>query len=162
MLRNCDAALSWLARKCAVLGGLVLLGIMLVTCLSVLGRDFFELTLVGDFELVGLACGVAVTFFLPWCQLRRGHIVVDYFSAGASAGTVAALDRLGALLLAVAVVVLAWRTAIGGWQAHSNFSSSMLLGIPHWWVYAGMVPPLLLTAALGLRQALGRRPLSRP
>ena len=145
------------ARLCAMLGGVALMGILLVTCASVIGRNFLDRTLVGDFEWTGLACGVAVALFMPWCQLRRGHIGVDFFTARAPQVVVARLDRCAALLLALCLFVLAWRSALGGLNAHANFSTSMLLGVPHWWVYACMVPPLLLTALIGLCQALWPR-----
>lgn len=151
-------ALDRLARLCALLGGLLLMGIMLITCASVVGRNLLERTLVGDFELTGMACGVAIAMFMPWCQLRRGNIWVGFFTTRASAGTVAWLDRCGALLLALCMAVLALRSTVGGLNAHANFSTSMLLGVPHWWVYAGLVPPLVLTALIGLYQALWPEP----
>ena len=152
--RGLTRTLDRLARLCALLGGLLLVGIMLMTCASVIGRNLLDRTLVGDFELTGVACGVAIAMFMPWCQLRRGHILVDFFTARASAATVAWLDRCGALLVALCLAALAWRSTVGGLNAHANFSTSMLLGVPHWWVYAGMVPPLVLTALIGLCQAL--------
>ena len=138
-----------------MVGGLLLLGIMLTTCASVIGRNLLGQTLVGDFELTAMACGVAVALFMPWCQVRRGHIVVDFFTARATPRTTRLLDRTGALLLAVCMLALAWRTAVGGLSAQGNFSTSMLLGLPHWWVYSGMLPPMLLTAGIALLQALG-------
>jgi TRAP-type C4-dicarboxylate transport system permease small subunit len=155
-------ALDRLARLCALLGGLLMVGIMLMTCISVIGRNLLDRTPVGDFELTGVACGVAIAMFMPWCQLRRGHILVDFFTARASAGTVAWLDRCGALLLALCLAALAWRSTVGGLNAHANLSTSMLLGVPHWWVYAGMVPPLVLTALIGLNQAVWPEPRPLP
>ena len=140
-----------------MLGGSVLLGIVLLTSASVLGRNLLQLTLVGDFEITGLACGIAVALFMPWCQLRRGNILVDFFTGRASATTVAWLDRCAALLLGLCMTGLAWRAALGGLNAYSNASSSMLLGMPHWWVYAGMVPALALTGLIGLHQAFWPR-----
>jgi TRAP-type C4-dicarboxylate transport system permease small subunit len=142
------------ARWCALLAGGVLCSMVLVTCVSVLGRNVLERTVVGDFEWVGLACGVAVALSLPWCQLQRGHIVVDFFTAKTSANTVEWLDRAGSFLLGVGMAVLAWRCAVGGFNAYSNHASSMLLGLPHWWAYAAMVVGLALTAVLGLAQAV--------
>lgn len=147
-----------LARASAVAGGLLMVGILLVTCFSVIGRNLWGATLVGDFELTAVACGVAVACFLPWCQWRRGHILVDFFTAHASPHVRAGLDRLGAGAMAACLLCLAWRTGIGGLNAHANFASSMLLGVPHWWVYAGMVPPLVLAAVIALSQALSPEP----
>ena len=158
MNRALDRLARLCARLCALLGGLLLVGIMLMTCASVIGRNLLERTLVGDFELTGVACGVAIAMFMPWCQLRRGNILVDFFTTRASVRSVGWLDRCGALLLALCMAVLAWRSTVGGLNAHANFSTSMLLGVPHWWVYAGMVPPLILTALIGLCQALWPEP----
>ena len=156
--RGLTRALDQLARLSALLGGLLMVGIMTMTCASVVGRNLLDRTLVGDFEVTGLTCGVAIAMFMPLCQLRRGNIRVDFFTARASAGTVAWLNRSGALLMALCISVLAWRSALGGLNAHANFSSSMMLGVPHWWVYAGMVPPLILTALIALCQALWSEP----
>ncbi len=58
--------------------------ITLMTCVSLIGRNTTGATLVGDFELTGVAAGAAIALFLPWCQLRRGNIIVDFFTAKAS------------------------------------------------------------------------------
>ena len=146
--------LELLARACAIAAGLLLTVITLMTCVSLIGRNTTGWTIAGDFELTGAAAGAAIALFLPWCQIRRGNIIVDFFTAKASAGTTAALDRLGALLLGVAMALLTWRSAIGGWNAWTSQSGSMMLGFPDWIVYCGIVPALALTAAIGLLQAL--------
>ena len=97
----------------------------------------------------------AIALFMPWCQLRRGNIIVDFFTAKASERTNAALDRLGALLLGLVFALLAWRTTLGGLNAYSSQSGTMMLGFPEWVVYAAMVPPLLPTGVIALAQAFG-------
>jgi TRAP-type uncharacterized transport system fused permease subunit len=92
--------LDLLARICAILAGVLLTLITLMTCASLIGRNTTGTTLVGDFELTGVATGAAIALFMPWCQVRHGNIIVDFFTAKASARTNALLDRLGALLLA--------------------------------------------------------------
>lgn len=145
--------LGKLAGLCAILAGVLLTVITLMTCLSVLGRNTTGTTLVGDFELTGVAAGAAIALFLPWCQFRRGNIIVDFFTSGASPRTNAGLDRLGAGLLGLAMALLAWRTVLGGLSAWSTQSTTMMLGFPEWIVYTLMVPPLVLTACIGLWQA---------
>jgi len=146
--------LDLLARLCAILAGLLLTTITLITCASLVGRNTTGWTIAGDFVLTGVAAGAAIALFLPWCQLRRGNIIVDFFTARASAATNAALDRLGALLLAAAMSLMAWRTVLGGLSAWDTQSGTMMLGFPEWVVYACMVPPLVLTALIGLVQAV--------
>jgi TRAP-type C4-dicarboxylate transport system permease small subunit len=150
--------LRWLekmARRCALLAGVLLTLITLITCASVVGRNLFDISIVGDFELTGLLCGAAIANFMPWCQVSRANIIVDFFTAQAPARTNAALDRIGALLLALVMALLAWRTVVGGWHAWGNHSSSMLLEFPDWLVYFSMVPALMLTACIALWQSLG-------
>jgi TRAP-type C4-dicarboxylate transport system permease small subunit len=142
-----------LAKSCAILAGVLLTVITLMTCVSVIGRNTTGATLVGDFELTGVAAGAAIALFLPWCQLQRGNIIVDFFTAKARAQSISVLDRLGALLLAGVMVLLAWRTALGGLNAWTTQSGTMMLGFPEWVVYACMVPPIALTAIIGLWQA---------
>jgi TRAP-type C4-dicarboxylate transport system permease small subunit len=137
-----------------VLAGVLLTVITLMTCVSLIGRNTTGWTLVGDFELSGSAAGAAIALFMPWCQLRRGNIMVDFFTAKASAATQARLDRFGALLLALAMGLMTWRTGVGGLSAWRNQSGSMMLGFPEWVVYACMVPALALTALIALVQAI--------
>lgn len=143
-----------LAKLCAILAGVLLTVITLMTCASLIGRNTTGWTIVGDFELSGAAAGAAIALFLPWCQLRRGNIIVDFFTAKASDRTNDALDRFGALLFALAMALMTWRTAIGGLKAWDSKSGSMMIGFPEWIIYVGMVPPLALCVLIGLAQAL--------
>lgn len=145
--------LEKLAKLCAVLAGVLLTVITLMTCVSLIGRNTTGWTIVGDFELSGSAAGAAIALFLPWCQVRRGNIMVDFFTAKASEATQDKLDRLGALLLALAMTLMTWRTAVGGLNAWNSKAGSMMLGFPEWVVYVGMVPPLALTAVIAFAQA---------
>jgi TRAP-type C4-dicarboxylate transport system permease small subunit len=142
-----------LAKLCAILAGVLLTVITLMTCVSLIGRNTVGITLVGDFELTGVAAGAAIALFMPWCQLRRGNIIVDFFTAKASDATNAKLDRFGALLLGLAMALLAWRASLGGLNAYTNNSGTMMIGFPEWIVYAVMVPPLALTSLIGIAQA---------
>lgn len=146
--------LELLAKACAIAAGVLLTVITLMTCVSLIGRNTAGWTIVGDFELSGFAAGAAIALFLPWCQWRRGNIMVDFFTAKASDATNARLERAGALLLAACMALLTWRTAIGGLSAWKSQASSMMLGLPEWIVYCGIVPPLALTAVIGAVQAL--------
>ena len=146
--------LESLAKLCAILAGVLLTAVTLMTCGSLVGRNVFGATIVGDFELVGAAAGAAIALFMPWCQFQRGNIIVDFFTARASERTTAALDRFGALLLGLAMALLAWRTSLGGVNAWRSGSGTMLIGFPEWIIYSAMVPPLALAALIGLAQAL--------
>lgn len=146
--------LSTLARLCAIMAGLLLIFITLMTCVSVVGRDLIGKTIVGDFELSGAAAGAAIALFMPWCQVRRGNIVVDFFTTKASPAAQNAMERTGALLLACVMALMAWRTTVGGLNSFRTHSETQILGFPEWVVYAVMVPPLALTVLIALHQGL--------
>jgi TRAP-type C4-dicarboxylate transport system permease small subunit len=146
--------LERLARLCALLAGALIAFMVILTCGSIIGRETVGRTITGDFELVGLATGAAVGLFMPLCQLHRGNIVVDFFTAKFPKPVNRALDRVGALLLAVCCGLLAWRAALGGWSSFQSHNSTMLLGVAEWYAYAPMVPGFALTAVIALKQAL--------
>ena len=54
----------------------------------------------------------------------------------------------------VVLLVLAWRTVVGGISAFTSNSSTMMLGFPEWIVYAFMVPPMVLTGLIAVTQTL--------
>ena len=146
--------LANLAKLCAILAGLLLIFITLMTCISIVGRDLVGKTIVGDFELSGAAAGAAIALFMPWCQVRRGNIMVDFFTAKASESAQNVMDRIGALLLGCAMALMAWRTTVGGLNSFYTHSETQILGFPEWVIYAFMVPPLALTVLIALHQSL--------
>lgn len=146
--------LEILAKARAIVSGVLLTVITLMTCVSLIGRNTTGWTIVGDFELTGAAAGAAIALFLPWCQLRRGNIIVDFFTTKASERTNAVLDRMGAGLFALALALLTWRTSIGALNAWNTQAGTMMMGFPEWVVYAFMLPPLVLCVLIGTAQAL--------
>ncbi len=145
--------LETLAKLCAILAGLLLVFITLMTVVSVVGRDTIGKTIVGDFELSGAAAGAAVALFMPWCQFKRGNIMVDFFTSRASASAQHNMERFGALLLALVMGLMTWRTALGGLNAWDSHSGTMMLNFPEWIIFCAMVPPLGLTTVIALHQA---------
>jgi len=141
-------ALLALARALAVVGGLVLFAMITLSVVTVLGRWLFASPVQGDFELVQLGCAVCVACFLPYCQVQRGHVIVDFFTLKAGAGTKAMLDGIAALLLALSAAVIAWRLLLGLVAVRTANESSMILGVPIWWAYAPMVAAFALLAAV--------------
>ncbi len=143
-----------LAKFCAILAGVMLTAITLMTCASLIGRNTTGDSIVGAFELTGVAAGAAIALFMPLCQLRRGNIIVDFFTARMSAAVNDKLDRFGTLLLTLIFALLAWRTTLGGLNVFYAHSETQIMGFPEWIVYAAMVPAFVLTASIALRQTL--------
>jgi TRAP-type C4-dicarboxylate transport system permease small subunit len=135
-----------LTQACAVIGGVMLIGMALMTLASVIGRAAFSSPIQGDVEMVQLACAVALACFLPYTQWQGTNIIVDFFTTRTSQATRDRLDALGALLVGLVAALICWRTAAGAMAAYANQETSMLIAIPMWIPYLLMTPGLLLTA----------------
>lgn len=140
-------ALGALCRGLAVAGGFVLVALILMTCVSIAGRALFSAPIPGDFELVEIGCAVAVFAFLPYCQMTRGNVVVDFFTARAPPRARAAMELAGNLAFTAIAALLTWRTALGGLDLHRYAETTMVLGVPLWW---GFIPAVPCTAVLTL------------
>jgi TRAP-type C4-dicarboxylate transport system permease small subunit len=146
--------LQSLANLCAVLAGMLLTVITLITCGNLILRNTTGDSMAGAFEMTAVATGAAIALFMPLAQIRQGHIIVDFFTTNLSESTNNKLDRLGALVLSLVFALLSWRTTLGGMSAYTANSQTMLLGFPEWIVYSAMVPPFALSAAIGFYQSI--------
>jgi TRAP-type C4-dicarboxylate transport system permease small subunit len=145
--------LDGLARGFAFAGGAILVALTGMSVASIAGRALRGTPVPGDFELVQVGCGAAIAAFLPYCQLRRGNIIVDFFTVRASRRVQAALDAFGAALLALVMALLAWRTAAGMVAVRAAGEVSMIVGFPIWIGYAAIVPSLVLAALVACAAA---------
>ncbi len=139
-------ARRWLERLgavCALFGGLVLTGAALFIAWSV-SRAAMGAPILGANEVVELSVGVAVACFMPWCQIRGGHIAVTVFTDRAPGVVRRTLDVLGAALMAVVAGIIAWRLLVGGIESHGRGRVSMFLELPQWWGFAAVSLPTLL------------------
>jgi TRAP-type C4-dicarboxylate transport system permease small subunit len=151
----------WVERAslwCAMAGGVALMLIALMTVASVIGRAGFGKPVPGDIEITQYAIAVAISAFLPHCLFSGGNLIVDFFTAKAKASTRRVLDAIGALTLAFAMAIFAWRTFVGAFAVMNAGETSMIIGMPLWWTYAAMAPCFALAtlAALALAAKLWR------
>ncbi len=140
-------ALHRLSHGFALFGGLALVLIMLLSVASIIGRGFFLAPIQGDFELVQIGCAVAVFAFMPWCQLRGGHIVVDFFTTRSSPALRGRLDAISHTLLGLLAGLIAWRLVFGALDLYDYEETTMVLRIPSW---LGYVPATLSAALLSV------------
>ena len=168
-----------LARLMALLGGIVLVGLVLLTCVSVLGRGGNTLghsglieamapalgqaliatgigPVKGDFEIVEAGIAFAVFAFLPWCQIRQGHATVDVFTAFLSERANRIIITFWDVLFALVLVLLAWRLYDGMIGKVRNGETTFLLQFPIWWAYAASFFASVVAALVGAWVALVR------
>ena len=134
----------------ALAGGLILAAIALLTTASILGRWFFATPILGDIELVQTGCAMMIALALPYCQLKRAHINVDFFTQKAPPRVRAALDAIGSVALGLICLVMAWRAAVGVADMRAAGETTMVLGFPSWLTYLVMVPGLALSGVTAL------------
>lgn len=136
---NVTILIRALARWLAILGGLVLVAITVMTVLSITGRAFIWAGLKpvpGDFELVEAGTAFAVFAFLPWCQLNRGHATVDLFTNFLPASANRVIDLVSEILMALVFVLITWRLWVGMFDKVANGEITFILQYPVWWGFA--------------------------
>lgn len=143
-------ALELLAQAFALVGGAVFVAMIGMSVTSIVGRTLWGRPVQGDFEYVQYACAIGVAAFLPWCQMQRGNIIVDFFTTRLPARAQAFLDALGALLLAIVLGVVAWRAGVGAQGVFASGERAMISRVPAWIPYAAIVPSLALASLAGL------------
>jgi len=106
-----------IALAMALAGGVLLSLVALMVCVSILGRQldgiWFFGPIRGDYELVEIGSVIAVCAFLPWCQVKRGHVAVDVVANRLPERVRLSLGLLGDALIALVSFVMAWRLWAG-------------------------------------------------
>lgn len=139
-----------LAVLSALFGGAVLLGIVGLVCTSIVLRTVGFAPIQGDFELLQVGLAICVGAFLPYCHLKGGNIIVDFFTARARRSTQRRLDAVGGVLVALVMLLVAWRTGAGAASLKAAGEVTMIRGFPVWISYALMTPGFALTAVAAL------------
>jgi TRAP-type C4-dicarboxylate transport system permease small subunit len=107
--RRTGRVIDMIARLFAYVGGFILVAMALVTVVSIIGRALLSFGLSpvrGDYELVANGCALAVFCFLPYCQLKRGHVTVDIVTSMFSARMQALFGLIGDVLITVAAIII--------------------------------------------------------
>lgn len=168
-----------LARLMAIIGGLVLTLLVVLVCVSVLGRgagtfaywDSFETfapgfaqalqaasigPIPGDFELVEAGIAFAIFAFLPICQLRGGHATVDVFTSYLPTRINAALIAFWEVLLTLVILLITWRLFAGMLSKLGNGETTFILQFPIWWAYAASVAAAVGASVVAIYCAAAR------
>ena len=148
-----------LSRIMAYLGGIMLAALIILTCLSVLGRSLNGILhsggvmgaapgfaqwalnlgigpINGDFEPIEAGIAFSIFAFMPLCTLTGGHAAVDIFTQGLSVRANRILRMVTSVVFAAVFVLIATQL-FGGLQSkfHSG-QTTFLLEWPVWWAYA--------------------------
>ncbi len=166
-----------LARIMAILGGLVLAGLVAMTCLSIAGRFVNGLLYLeplagtgpaeallalgigpidGDFELIEAGMAFAIFAFLPITQLRGAHAAVDVFTARMGEGANRVLGLLWSVVFAGVLVLIAWQLWLGTEAKMRYGETTYLIQFPLWWAYAASLTGAVAAALVAIYVAIVR------
>lgn len=168
-----------IARLMAVLGGAVLTALIVITCVSIIGRaantalhsdlvmgvapglaqwllDAGIGAIRGSFEMVEAGIAFCIFAFLPYCTVTMGHASVDLFTRALPGWVNRVLEALIATLFAVVLVTIAVQLQAGLARKMGSGETSLLLQYPIWWSYLASFAGAVVTAAVGVYMALLR------
>lgn len=166
------------ARVMALLGGIVLVVLVALTCISVLGRGLNGMAndatltalapgfaawlaahtgpVTGDYELIEAGIAFAIFAFLPICQLKGGHASVDIFTSRLPPRANQSLVAFWEVMLALLILVIGWRLFMGFTEKLDNGQTTFLLQMPVWWAYGASFAAAVVAGAVGLYCAFVR------
>ncbi len=130
-----------IANALAIAGGLILLAIVVLTCVSIAGRALVPLDIGigpirGIYDMTEIGMAAAIFAFLPWAQLRDAHARVDLFQPVIPS----TLNRVLELIFNVAMLAVAtvgtYRLYLGMQDKLSFGETTLIAQIPVWQGYA--------------------------
>jgi len=168
-----------LARFMAILGGIVLTALIILVCVSVLGRtlngflhsapvvavlgDFAKTLLdagvgpiLGDFELVEAGVAFAIFAFIPFCQITGGHATVDIFTSALPLKVNRLLQMVIDIVFAGILILIAMQLYEGMLSKMQYRETTFLLQFPVWWSYAASLVAAVVSAIVGVYIAIIR------
>lgn len=125
----------------ALLGGLLLVIVTIITCVSIIGRAFVPLNIGlgpirGIYDITEIGMAAAVFAFLPLCQYERGHAAVDLFANVIPPTINRFLDLLFDIGMFIVASVVAWRLYLGMLDKLRYHETTLIAQIPVWQGYA--------------------------
>jgi len=136
--------MEWLTKQteglCSflnVIAGCTLTCMMLLTTTDVILR-FFKMPLVGAYELVAFGGGIVVGFSIPYCSLKKGHILVDSFITGFSSKVRMIFHLITRLMGLILFAILAWNMYRMGMDMLHSGEVSLTLEMPFYPVLFGI------------------------
>jgi len=123
------AAFTWVLGKMKAIGAVCLVGMVLLTCVDVVGR-FFGHPVFGSVELVGFMATLTVVLALPYTHQEKGHIGVELLVARLSLKTQALFGLFTGILSLLLFGIIAWRMAVYARTIQRSGEVSMNLELP--------------------------------
>ena len=146
-----------LSRFMAYIGGIMLVLLVILTCVSVVGRslngilhgDFFQTVapafaawaidsgvgpVNGDYELIEAGVAFAIFAFLPLCQTSNAHAAVEIFTRSMSPRFNRILQLIIDTVFALVLLLIAVQLYSGMLSKMNSGQTTFLLEFPVWWL----------------------------
>lgn len=146
-------ALLAVSKVLAITGGLLFVGLVVMSIVSIVGRKILSAPIPGDVELLQMIAAAASAAFFAFCHLNHGDVKVDFFTAAAPPWINHLLDAFGSLLVGLVGAVITWRVYVGAIGVRDDGETSAILDIPVWWAQIAMVPGFAMLALAGFYMA---------
>lgn len=155
--------LEKLVSAWALLGGVILLVITVVTSLNVganLGGRVASLWggslhgLPGYEDFVRLVISCAALMFFPYCQMKNGHVAVTIFTDKMPHNVRVFLARLWPACLAILAIFLGYWMIYGMLETREDMATTSILGWTIWPFYIPGLLSLALWATVAAMQAV--------
>lgn len=137
-----------------IVAALLVTGLVLVTCIDVVGRYLFNSPLVGAFEMTQVLLGALVFASLPLTTAIGGHVEVDLLLPVLPRRVAQALGRFGGAVMAAVLLYFAFRLVLLTEDNIAAGTRTAGLGLPMWGLGAMGVVSCLVSAVV----AVVRRP----
>ena len=105
-----DRISNFLIRMLALLGGIFLVGMIVLTCANIIFRIVW-VPILGTFELMGFFGAIVTAFALGYTQMKRSHIAVDVLINKFSKKTRKVIDVINHTTCFLFFCVAAWQIA---------------------------------------------------
>ena len=145
-LNKLSALLEKVIEAWALIGGILLLGVVLVTAVSMTGNILFHKPVPGDFEIVEVCIAIAAFSFLPYCQTTDSNVSADIFTFGAGPRLIAAFSLIASLTALSFSCLLLWRMSLGMLDYQKYAEVTMVYQFPLWVAFVPILISLFLLA----------------
>lgn len=147
-----------LARFTALIGGIVLIILILMTTLSIIGRSLNKMLqgpfwqeqmaalsqrvlelgvgeINGNYELLEAGVAFAIFSFLPITQIYGAHAKVDIFTSGLSVRANRWIAAFWEIVLGLVILLIVVQLYAGMERYVRNGQTTLFLQFPVWWAY---------------------------
>jgi TRAP-type C4-dicarboxylate transport system permease small subunit len=139
---------QWILEIMKVIGAACLVGMMLLTCVDVVGRAFGH-PIFGSVEIVGYMAILSVVMAMPYTHQVRGHIGVEIIVRLFSDKTQIIIDICTGIISLILFAIVTWRMTVYAHTMKESGEVSMNLELPeHLVIYVTAVCLLTFTLVI--------------